>query len=215
VSAVRSGSVYGAPTTLSTKTIHDFLSDKAVDLTALTIFLDADQHIRHIRSLTRAEQVLLFEAAANVRALKLTDLVPEGTPLLHEVIYQERNSFPIMRFFEKRFCLLRMHTDELWGYNKHILKPLIGPGYFIARQHSTFEVMIDYTEVPPSKPPAWLRILPNLARLGRFVHEGLRDIVRGVSKHVSIGRATREGQPGDNWFVLCRDESQTAKRASE
>jgi hypothetical protein len=106
--------VHGAPTTVSTKTIHDFLSDKAVDLAALTIFLDgldADQRIHHVRSLTPTEQALLFEAAANFRALRLTDLVPEATPLLQEVIHHGRNSLPILRFFEKRFCLPRMHME--------------------------------------------------------------------------------------------------------
>jgi hypothetical protein len=29
-------------------------------------------------------------------------------------------------------------------------------------------------------------------------------VVRGVSKHVSIGRAWRGTRVLDNWFVLCR-----------
>jgi hypothetical protein len=41
------------------------------------------------------------------------------------------------------------------------------------------------------------------ARLSRFICTG-RDFMRGVSQHVTIGRATREGKPMDNWFVLCR-----------
>jgi hypothetical protein len=36
----------------------------------------------------------------------------------------------------------------------------------------------------------------------------MRDFLRGVSRHVSIGRATRGGKPLDNWFVLCRNESE-------
>jgi hypothetical protein len=197
-------------------TIHDFLSEKAVDLPALTAFLDAldaNRRVRHIRSLTAVEQALLFEAVEDYRSLSLTDFVPEGSPLLHKVIHHGRNSLPIFRFFEKRFCLPRMQSDELWGYNKHILRPMIGPGYFIARQSTAFEVMIDYTVVPLSRPPSWPRVVPNTYRFGRFVYDGLRDIVRGVSTHVTIGRATREGQPVDNWFVLCREETQVTAQS--
>jgi hypothetical protein len=31
------------------------------------------------------------------------------------------------------------------------------------------------------------------------------DALRGVSAHVSVGRAMRGGKVLDNWFVLCRD----------
>ena len=130
-----------------------------------------------------SEQALLFEAAAGFRAVNLTDFVPEGTPPFQEVIHHGRNSLPTLRFFEKRFCLPEIQPNELWGYNQHILKPLIGPGYFVVRQHSASEVMIDYTEVPPSKPASWPKVVPNSARLGRFVYDGLRDIMRGVSRH--------------------------------
>jgi hypothetical protein len=43
---------------LRPKTIHDFLSDKAVDLAALTKFLDevdATERVRQVRSLTAFE----------------------------------------------------------------------------------------------------------------------------------------------------------------
>jgi len=30
--------------------------------------------------------------------------------------------------------------------------------------------------------------------------------MRYVSRNVSIGRATRDGRPMNNWFVLCRDD---------
>ena len=43
------------------------------------------------------------------------------------------------------------------------------------------------------------------ARLARFIYHRTRDFMRGVSEHVTIGRATREGKPMDNWFVLCRE----------
>jgi hypothetical protein len=80
----------------------------------------------------------------------MSDFVPAGMPLLQKVVHFGRNFLSALRFFEKRFCRPRMHAEELWGYYKHILEPLIGPGYFTARQSSKFEVMVDYTQVPPS-----------------------------------------------------------------
>ena len=44
------------------------------------------------------------------------------------------------------------------------------------------------------------------ARLGRFVYAGMIDIMRGVSTHVTIGRALKGGKFMDAWFVLCRED---------
>jgi hypothetical protein len=74
----------------------------------------------------------------------------------------------------------------------------------VARQASGAEVVIDYCEVPARKPAEWPPVLPNSARLSRFIYYRTRDYMRGVSQHVTIGRATRDGKPMDNWFVLCR-----------
>jgi hypothetical protein len=64
-------------------------------------------------------------------------------------------------------------------------------------QTSEAEMVINYTEFPPSKPDAWPPIRPNSARFGRFVYHQTRDIVRAVSQHVTIGRDTRDGLPLD------------------
>jgi hypothetical protein len=47
-------------------------------------------------------------------------------------------------------------------------------------------------------------MLPNDARLSRLVFNGTQDVLRGISKHVCIGRASRGGKWMDNWFVLVR-----------
>jgi hypothetical protein len=94
----------------------------------------------------------------------------------------------------------------LWGYNEFPLKRAFGPGYFVAQEHGEMEVLIDYAEVPSARPPSWPEIRPASARLGRFVYQGPRDTLRGVTGHVSMGRAPREGQPVDNWLVLCRSD---------
>ena len=68
------------------------------------------------------------------------------------------------------------------------------------------ERALDYLRVPPERPEHWPAILPNSARLSRFVYNGTRDILRGVSKHVTIGQAMKGGKPMSAWFVLCRDD---------
>ena len=44
------------------------------------------------------------------------------------------------------------------------------------------------------------------ARLSRFVYYRTQDVLRGVSRHVTVGRATKGGKPMSAWFVLCRDD---------
>lgn len=190
--------------------IHDHFGANTIDLESLARYFDelsADARVREARDLSAAEQARLFEAAAGFRRMTLDDFVPSGKPPLAPVIHYGRNSLPLFRIFEKRFC--RPDGDavagELWGYNEQSMKTLTGPGYFVARQASELEVVIDYCEIPPRKPESWPAILPNSARLSRFIYHRTRDFMRGVSRHVSIGRATREGKPMDNWFVLCRE----------
>jgi hypothetical protein len=187
--------------------IHTFLAAASVDMADLADYLDhldAASRVREVRSLRRPEQAKLYEAAADGRPIDLSHFVPLGTPPLREVVHFGRNSLAMLHDFEKRYCLPETGSDELWGYNEHAIRGLIGPGYFVARQTSPYEVTIDYAKLPPSKPSQWPAIKPNSARLGRFVYYGTRDVMRAVSEHVTIGRDTRDGQPLDIWFALCR-----------
>jgi len=190
--------------------IHDFFAHSSLDLPALAQFLDCLEPAgrrQQVRSLEARQQARLFEAAAGFRPVRLADLVPAGRPPLQEVIHHGRNSLPPgLRLFEKRFCRPRGPADELWGYNEWRFRTLSGPGYFVARPAGELEVLIDYTVTPPGKPASWPPIRPNSAGLSRFIYDGTRDYLRGVSRHVTIGRATREGKNLDNWFVLCRSE---------
>lgn len=189
--------------------VHDFFRGDGVDLEGLASCLDglpSAQRVAEVRDLSGAEQARLFEAARGFRRVTLDDFVPADEPPLHTVIHFGRNSLPVFRLFEKRFCRPDEAKEEIWGYNEQTWKALTGPGYFVARLASDLEVVIDYCEVPPRKPEAWPPILPNSARLSRFIYYRTRDFMRGVSRHVSIGRATRDGKPMDNWFVLCRGE---------
>jgi hypothetical protein len=68
------------------------------------------------------------------------------------------------------------------------------------------EVDVDYTMLPKEKPDAWPDIVPNSQRLGRFVYYGMIDVMRGISKHVSIGRAKKKHGWMDAWFMLVRED---------
>ncbi|MGO8946869.1 MAG: hypothetical protein ACLQUY_04210 [Ktedonobacterales bacterium] len=186
--------------------IHTYLADPVVDVFGLAEYLDhldASARLREVRSLGKHEQAKLFEATG-ARPIDLTHFVPEGTPPLREVAHYGRNSLSALHTFAKRFCRPDASTNELWGYNEHPLSAVIGPGYFIVHSAGPQEVIFDYTIVPPSKLAAWPQIRPNSERLSRFVYYGTRDTVRGVSRHVVVGRVIREGHPLDAWFVLCR-----------
>ncbi len=188
-----------------------FFTTNDVDLKGLSEYLDSlsnETRIMEARSLSAGEQALLFDRAKGWKPLTLDDFVPEDIAPLQEVIHFGRNSLPAFTLFEKRFCRPDTHEAArvLWGYNEQPLKLITGPGYFVARQASADEVVIDYCEIPSSKPNPWPKILPNSARLSRFIYYKTRDYMRGVSRHVSIGRATRDGRPMNNWFVLCRND---------
>ena len=194
--------------------VNRFFSGKRVDLEGLSSYfnnLDNRVRISEARSLSAKEQALLFEAAKGFRPVGLSHFVPDSVAPMHQVIHYGRNSLPMFRIFEKRFCrpFKDDGTDLLWGYNEQPMKRFTGPGYFVVRQANELEVVIDYCKVPPRRPPKWPKILPNSARLSRFIYYQTQDYVRGVSEHVSIGRAARQGKPMDNWFVLCRDGSRT------
>jgi len=148
----------------------------------------------------------LFEGAKGFKPVKLVDFVPEKVSALEQVIHYGRNSLLVFRIFEKRFCRPEGKKDELWGYNEQPMKLFTGPGFFVAWQVNDEEVLLDYTKIPSGKLDSWPKILPNSARLSRFIYYNTQDYMRGVSKHVTIGRATRKGKAMDNWFVLCREE---------
>lgn len=161
-------------------------------------------HVVH--SLTGAQQARLHEAAKGVRKLTLDDLVPSATAPLAEVVHEGKNSLPLFTHFAKVFCRPKPDVQEAWGYNRTsaFVQTVVGPGYYVAYEGPGDEVLIDYTRLPKGKAASWPEIASNDSRLSRFVYAGMIDALRGVSKHVSVGRAIRNGKVQDNWFVLCR-----------
>jgi len=194
--------------------LAELLDEDSPDMRAIETHLDAldgGERLAEIRSLGRSQQARLFDAAAGHRAISLEHLVPADRGVMREVVHEGKNSLPVFNHFAKVCVLPKPEASELWGYNRAggFIETLVGPGYFVAYPHEVAgELLVDYVRVPPSRPDHWPEILPNSARLSLFVYNGTQDILRGVSRHVTIGRATKGGKAMSAWFVLCRrDES--------
>jgi hypothetical protein len=195
-------------------TLHAFFSG-GVDLPGLARHFDGLGDAARAAatvSMTARQQARLYEAAQGFRALTLEHFVPKGVAPLTQVVHAGKNSIPVVSRFEKRFCLPASEADRLWGYNENprAIRAATGPGYFVCYAIDAGQVLIDYTQVPTDKPPGkpdrWPDVRPNSAGLSRFIYNRTKDTMRGVSDHVSIGRAARDGKAMDNWFVLCRRE---------
>ncbi len=191
--------------------LRDIVGGRQLDVDALARTLDelpVREQVAFVRTLDRHTQAELFEASAG-RPTSLADIVPRDVKPLVEVICEGRNSLPVFKFFQKRFCRSPDHPlTELWGYNEQALRPLTGPGYFVAYE-AAGEVAIDYTRLPAGKPHSWPDVQPNERGVSRWVYAGMVDFVRKVSSRVLVGRAWRHGKPRDNWFVLCRLDPST------
>lgn len=194
-------------------TLEAFFGSGGVNLPGLARYLDGLGDAARAAatvSMTPRQQARLYEAARGHRALTLEHFVPQSVPPLTQVVHVGKNSIPVVSRFEKRFCRPAAGSDRLWGYNQNprAIQPATGPGYFVCYAIDAGEVLIDYCEVPSDKPPGkpegWPSVRPNSAGLSRFIYNRTKDTMRGVSSHVSIGRAARDGKVMDNWFVLCR-----------
>lgn len=184
------------------------------DMAAVRDHLDALDHrsrLAECRALGAREQRRLFRAADGFKPIAVDDIVPPGVAELREVVHHGKNTLPAFTRFAKVFC--RADDDErgeLWGYNRNstLLETVVGPGYFVAHPHTRAgEILVNYLRVPPRRPSfAWPEILPNEARLSRLVYAGTQDVLRGVSEHVTIGRASRRGRDMNAWFILCRED---------
>jgi hypothetical protein len=170
-----------------------------------------DARVKAIAELGRRELATLFEAAADNGPLTLDDFVPPGVAPMTEVIHEGKNSLGLFTRFQKRFCrpAQPVNPPELWGYNEQSLRLFTGPGYFVAHLPTeplaiSGSVVVDYRRLPADRPAPWPPIMPNSARLSRFIYNGTVDVMRRVSGHVTIGRAMRDNKPMDAWFVLVR-----------
>lgn len=181
------------------------------DMNAICAHLDRlspEHRVAETLAIGRRAQAKLFEAAKGFRAMTLFDLVPEGTPPMTGVAHEGRNSMLAFTRFAKVFYTPDNDAaaTQRWGYNRtsKLVTTSVGPGYYVAYEQAGGEILVDYTLHPTRYPKDGPRFRPNDARLSVVVYNRTQDALRGVSTHVSIGRASRNGKLMDNWFVLCR-----------
>ena len=200
----------------------DVLFNGEIDVHRLSEVLDGLGHpgrLDTIRGWSHEQQARLYDAVKDFKPLALSHFVPDDVEPLTEVIHWGKNSLPAFTHFQKRFCKPKDAEGELWGYNDVREGPhgfATGPGYFVLHAPADRsdaregELDIDYRKLPPSKPESWPKIIPNEARLGRFIYAGMVDVMRGVSQHVSVGRAFKDGKYMDAYFVLCREDKKAS-----
>ena len=219
---------YGSPVFRSSHTLRALLAREVPDMASVAAHLDglsAERRNGEVLTLRRGEQAKLFARAEGFLPRTMESMVPRDTPPMGEVVHEGFNTLPTFRRFAKVLCRPpaveaedaerdasgNLAPAELWGYNRNRRHPLIetvvGPGYFVLTEHDRpGELLVDYHRVPPRKPDHWPPILPNSERLSRFVYHRTRDVLRGVSEHVTIGRARKGGRWLPAWFVLARQE---------
>jgi hypothetical protein len=198
-----------------------FLEPK-VDLPHVAHILDGlgpMGRVETIRGWNAATMRALWAAAKGYRDVALTDFVPSSVGpmtevVMTEVVHEGMNSLAAFNHFQKRFA--RTASGTVFGYNHQDMSGWTGPGYFVvhpweegeksekSEKSSKSEVAIDYRELPRETLEGWPPVVPNTDRLGRFVYEGMVDVMRGISKHVTIGRARKNDAWMNAWFVLCR-----------
>jgi len=187
------------------------------DLDALSAWLDGLDHAARVDAMhrtTRAQQARMYDLAAAARPLTLEDFVPAHVPDRVEVIHHGRNSLPLFRSFQKRFARPDGDRTRLFGYNEGALRPLLGPGCFVAHPtagNATWEprgaIVVDYFQVPDGPvPDGWPAVVPNSRGLQILVYHNTRDFMRRVSAHVTIGKAFKVETSLESFFTLVRED---------
>lgn len=186
-----------------------FLEPK-IDLERLTHILDGLGHegrVHTIRTWSKDQQRALFDAAKGYRPLDLDFLVPASVGPMVEVIHDGQNTLPMFTSFQKRFVKLEGEEFPVAGYNHQSMQALTGPGYFVVTQgegEHEGELVFDYTKVPKNKPASWPPIRSNEGGIAGIVNGGMIDYLRGLSTHVSIGVAYKNGKHRNQWFAMVR-----------
>ncbi len=203
-----------AKTADASEDLQFLIRDRPIEPERIRRFLDELSHqarVTAIRSLGSGELRSLYASVEGFKSVTLEDLVPSAVGNFATVRHHGKNSLPAFTHFEKRFCRPRSadreQETELYGFNFQTLAPITGPGYFIARESEDRpEVLIDYRNLPLEHPPGWPPIRSNERGFSRLVYGFLLDTLRGVSDHVTIGSAARNGRDLGSWFALCRDD---------
>lgn len=187
------------------------LPSQVTSIDELAARLDAathDERVAWIRSLGRGEQYVLFEKCAG-RAVGVDALV--STPG-RVVRHLGRNGLPLFSTFEKRF--VRFEDGTVGGYNHNefgLLAPIAafvtGPGHFVAYDATdgSGDVWIDYRRIPALQHPDFPPLAGNESGLPAVVFGDMVDVLRRVSRHVTIGDSFKGKYPrAEPAPFLCR-----------
>jgi hypothetical protein len=193
--------------------LRELLHAPRIDVASIASLFEKSRpadRVALMESVGGRDQARLWDAAQRGK-VRIEEMVPRRIPALVPVTFHGKNSLPAFTRFEKRFCRPNVARDELWGFNYQPVRwlvPLTGPGYFVASDSDEpmGSVAIDYRRLPTSRPEGWPEIRDNDWRLSRFIYRGMVDYLRRISEHVLIGRATRDGKPLPNYFLLCRED---------
>jgi hypothetical protein len=192
------------------QTLKALIGDRHVSAQQLADHLDAlshDARVAALHTLSRSDQRALYDKVAGFKPIDLAYFVAESVAPLTPVRHHGWNSLPAFRLFEKRFYRYGS-GEEIAGANFQTLSPVTGPGYFCCRlDESAREVLIDYNLSPSTAPGGWPAITPNTRFPSALVYGRMIDRMRYVSRHVSIGSATRNGKALGSWFTLCRSDA--------
>lgn len=191
------------------RTFADLLRCDPIDMDAVSAHLNALSHaerVQQVRSVSGGLQKRLFAAAQGFRDLDHEYYVPEATADGTFVRHYGKNSLPLFSIFEKRFARPEADSPVMWGYNHSSMMPLVGPGHFVLRSGpGAGEMHVDYYSTPPERLDGAPKLKANDSGISTLVYGHMIDVMRGVSDHVSIGRAVKKGAETPNYFLLCRE----------
>ena len=185
------------------------LQAQPIDLDGIASHLDALSHeerVEQVRAVPGKLQGRLFAAARGYRGLDFDSFVPQDKEDRTFVRHYGKNSLPVFSVFEKRFARPKKSSPVLWGYNFGSLNPVIGPGHFVMRTGpEEGELHVDYYSIPPERLEGAPALAPNDKGVSTLIYGHMIDVLRGVSEHVTIGRAVKKGRDTPNYFLLCRE----------
>lgn len=191
-------------------TFLSLLAQDPLDLDAIAHHLDglsSDERISQVRAIPGKLQAKLFAAARGYKALSFDSYVPTEHPERTFVRHHGKNSLPAFSHFEKRFARPGPEASVLWGFNHSPMMGIVGPGHFVMRTGpDEGELHVDYYSIPEEQLDDAPPLKQNDQGLSALVYGKMVDVLRGVSDHVSIGRAIKKGKETGNYFLLCRED---------
>lgn len=190
-------------------TFADLLRQDPIDMDAVEAHLDAlddATRVTEVQAVPGGLQRKLFAAAQGRGKLDNDYFVPPDVAPRAWVRHFGRNSLPVFSLFEKRFVRPYADATHLWGFNFGPTMGLVGPGHYVLRDGpDAGEMYVDYTSLPDEAVEGAPALASNERGISRFVYGFMKDTLRRVSRHVTIGRAVRHGKDTPNYFLLCRE----------